>query len=212
VLTAAVTSTDINGTAVIILGVILILVFSSINHGLSQSLPISLLNHLWSRGSWLAWFVLLIVFNGTTYLTSHLLRKLLAARASYSPLPSPSITLRPRLGERNTVMRFVDGMKGRWEHIERILLSRMERMFQRADDARLTWLQGIGWGVCGGGLAGLCLVFTKVVVKVFWLPGHPVSCQSRGRGMKLTTARTPLGIHVAAHGRLYGGSANRLPE
>jgi hypothetical protein len=36
----AVTKTDINGTAVIILGVILILVFSSINHGLSQGLNI----------------------------------------------------------------------------------------------------------------------------------------------------------------------------
>ena len=174
-LTPAVTSTDINGTAVIVFGVILILIFSSINHGLSQSLPISLLSELWSRGSWLAWFVFLILFNATTYLASHLLRKLLVSRASFSPLPSPSINLRPRLSERNPVMRFVGGTKRRWERIERILLSRMERVFQRADDARLTWLQGIGWGVCGGGLAGLCLVFTKVVVKVFWLPGHPVS-------------------------------------
>jgi hypothetical protein len=37
---AAVTATDIRGTAVIILGVILILVFSSINHGLQQGLNI----------------------------------------------------------------------------------------------------------------------------------------------------------------------------
>lgn len=35
----AVTATDIRGTAVIVLGVILIMVFSSINHGLQQSIP-----------------------------------------------------------------------------------------------------------------------------------------------------------------------------
>ena len=35
---SAVTATDIRGTAVIVLGVILIMVFSSINHGLQQSI------------------------------------------------------------------------------------------------------------------------------------------------------------------------------
>jgi hypothetical protein len=37
---SAVTSTDIRGTAVIVLGVILIMVFSSINHGLQQAISI----------------------------------------------------------------------------------------------------------------------------------------------------------------------------
>lgn len=37
---SAVTKSDINGTAVVVLGVILILIFSSINHGLQQSLPV----------------------------------------------------------------------------------------------------------------------------------------------------------------------------
>jgi len=55
-----------------------------------------------------------------------------------------------------------------------MLLNRMEKMTVRTDDARLTWLQGIGWAVVGGSLAGLCLVFTKAAVKIFWLPGHPV--------------------------------------
>ena len=36
----AVTATDIRGTAVIVLGVILIMVFSSINHGLQQAISI----------------------------------------------------------------------------------------------------------------------------------------------------------------------------
>jgi len=51
-------------------------------------------------------------------------------------------------------------------------------MFQRADDARITWLEGIGWAVAGGSLAGLCLVFTKATVKIVVLPGHPVSHDS----------------------------------
>jgi hypothetical protein len=38
--TTAVTATDIRGTAVIVLGVILIMVFSSINHGLQQAISI----------------------------------------------------------------------------------------------------------------------------------------------------------------------------
>lgn len=51
----------------------------------------------------------------------------------------------------------------------------MEITFARADDARLIWLEGIGWAVAGGSLAGLCLVFTKAIVKIFGNPGHPVS-------------------------------------
>jgi hypothetical protein len=40
ILIAAVTPTDIRGTAVIVLGVILIMIFSSINHGLQQSISV----------------------------------------------------------------------------------------------------------------------------------------------------------------------------
>jgi hypothetical protein len=55
------------------------------------------------------------------------------------------------------------------------LIIRLERVFGGTEDARLTWLEGIGWGVTGGSLAGLCLVFTKAVVKIFALPGNAVS-------------------------------------
>ena len=155
----------------IVLGVILILIFSSINHGLSQTIDIPTLNELWSRPSWLAWFAFSIVFNGVTYFVSHVLASLLASRASFSPLPSPTIRVRST----NPVVSFFTRARGSWRSVERAVVARAERMFMRSDDARLVWLQGIGWGVCGGTLAGLCLVFTKAVVKIFWLPGHPVS-------------------------------------
>ncbi|KAK1924848.1 hypothetical protein DB88DRAFT_534894 [Papiliotrema laurentii] len=164
-----VTATDINGTLVIVLGVILILVFSSINHGLSQSLDVTTLNGLWGRASWLAYFTFLVLFTSSTYFVSHLLAALLASRASYSPLPSP--TLGPTGGKvTNAFGRFAI----KWKSMERRILVRLETLFSRTDDPRLIWLQGIGWAVCGGSLAGLCLVFTKVVVKLFGLPGHPL--------------------------------------
>jgi hypothetical protein len=61
-----------------------------------------------------------------------------------------------------------------WKSVESRILARMEITFSRTDDARIIWLQGIGWAVAGGSLAGLCLVFTKAVVKIFYNPGHPV--------------------------------------
>lgn len=178
----AVTSTDINGTAVIVLGVILILIFSSINHGLSQTIDIPTLNELWTRASWLAYYVFLILFTGTTYFISHLLAALLASRASYSPLPSPTIQIGSRAPAPGNAVKVLAGkVWGSWKTFEGKVLRRMEGMFSRTEDSRLVWLQGIGWSVCGGSLAGLCLVFTKVIVKIFGLPGHPVRLTSPRR-------------------------------
>lgn len=63
----------------------------------------------------------------------------------------------------------------------------MEVAFSRAGDARLIWLEGIGWAVAGGSLAGLCLVFTKAIVKIVGNPGHPVG-RTHGHLEKLLTA------------------------
>lgn len=175
-----VTPTDIRGTGVIVLGVILILVFSSINHGLTQGVTIERLNSLWGRGSWLAYFAFLVAFTATTYFTSNVLALLLASRASYSPLPSPELEL--GRGSRSqgqstggmAVPTFFKKIWTGWRRLEHQVLVQVERILARTDDPRVTWLQGIGWAVAGGALAGLCLVFTKAVVKVAWLPGHPV--------------------------------------
>ena len=191
----------------IVLGVILILVFSSINHGLSQSLDVTTLNGLWGRASWLAYFTFLVLFTSSTYFVSHLLAALLASRASYSPLPSP--TLGPTGGKvTNAFGRFAL----KWKSMERRILVRLETLFSRTDDPRLIWLQGIGWAVCGGSLAGLCLVFTKVVVKLFGLPGHPVRVTCVEETKPLTPARSPF-VNLDAFARHpHGGSPNRLSE
>ncbi|WVW83015.1 hypothetical protein I302_105031 [Kwoniella bestiolae CBS 10118] len=170
-----VTPTDIHGTIIIILGVILIIIFSSINHGLTQSLDIERLNSLWSRPSWLVYFLFIVLFTTSTYLVSSLFASLLASRASFSPLPSPTLELptsRPKSD--NAIFGFFKRISRTIKGIENVAVRRLEGMFARTDDARLIWLQGMGWAVTGGSLAGLCLVFTKSAVKLFGLPGHPL--------------------------------------
>lgn len=170
-----VTTSDIRGTAVIILGVILIIVFSSINHGLQQSLSIERLNSLWSRPAWLAYFIVVVLFTASAYIVSLLLQSLLSSRASFSPLASPSLELPvSRSSSPNPFVKTYRKLTGNWGKFERFAVGKLEVIFQRTDDVKVTWLQGIGWAVAGGSLAGLCLVFTKAVVKIMWLPGHPV--------------------------------------
>lgn len=75
----------------------------------------------------------------------------------------------------------------KWRSMESTVLTHLERLLQRTDDARVAWLEGIFYASCGGGLAGLCLVFTKAIVKIMWLPGHPVS-RSPGEGVPALSA------------------------
>ncbi|WVR05179.1 hypothetical protein IAU60_002191 [Kwoniella sp. DSM 27419] len=170
-----VTSTDIQGTIIIIFGVILIIIFSSINHGLRQSIDVERLNFLWTRGSWLAYFVLIVALTSFTFLVASLFASFLKSRQSFSPLPSPTLELpTSRPAKPNAFKAFFSRLRTAWKQGENRALKRMETVFARTDDARLIWFQGIGWAVCGGSLAGLCLVFTKAAVKLFGLPGHPL--------------------------------------
>ncbi|TFY73310.1 hypothetical protein EWM64_g10701, partial [Hericium alpestre] len=54
-----VTWTDIYGTVVVILGVIGIVAFGSINTGLSTETDAHHLAYLWGRGGWLGFFIVL---------------------------------------------------------------------------------------------------------------------------------------------------------
>ncbi|KAL1406867.1 hypothetical protein Q8F55_006276 [Vanrija albida] len=171
--------THIRGTALIVFGVILIVVFSSINHGLKQELSVGELNTLWARGSWLAYFIFLIAFIFATYVVADLLGKVSRSRASFSPLPSPSVGLGVLPGSRapapaNPVVRAYRSAKAKWRAWDGFWLGHLERFLARTDDSKVLWFEGIGWAVAGGSLAGLCLVFTKAVVKIFWRPGHPL--------------------------------------
>lgn len=126
-------------------------------------------------------------------MTSSMLGKVSKSRASFSPMPSPTVGTGGRLPaveQSSSIVQRVRSVWGKWKSLEATAVTHLERFLQRTDDARVTWLEGIGWAVAGGSLAGLCLVFTKAVVKVFWLPGHPVS---RPRGYTDTQL-----VHVSA--------------
>lgn len=107
-----------------------------------------------------------------------LLAKVSYSRNSFSPLPSPTLGLPTTTGGRTVPVgkwkqRFM-GIVARRKAMEYTVLAYLERMFARSDDARVQWLEGVAWAVAGGSLAGMCLVFTKGVVKIFWNPGHPL--------------------------------------
>jgi hypothetical protein len=129
------------------------------------------LDSLWSRPAWLSFFLLVVAFTLLRSLVAHLLSALLASRASYSPLASPVLT--PSQSRPNFVVAAAQTAWYTWRHLEKRVVEKMEST--RASDARLLWLEGIAWAVAGGSLAGLCLVFTKAVVKLLANPGHPVS-------------------------------------
>lgn len=135
------------------------------------------LNALWSRGAWLSYFFILSFVTWAVYLTADLLHKVSKQRASFSPLPSPVMG---RGSRPPPALNIFQRAMAKWRALESTVLAHMERLLQRTDDARVAWLEGIFYASCGGGLAGLCLVFTKAVVKIMWLPGHPVSlCRRR---------------------------------
>ncbi|BEJ14484.1 hypothetical protein CspHIS471_0402510 [Cutaneotrichosporon sp. HIS471] len=166
-----VTQSDIRGTLFIVLGVILIVIFSSINHGLKQELTVDELSALWSRGSWLSYFFVLIFATWVVYLVGDLLHKVAKRRASFSPLPSPTMG---RGSRPLPALNFFQRALAQWRGWESMVLGRLERLLQRTQDARVQWLEGIFFASCGGSLAGLCLVFTKAIVKIMWGDGHPL--------------------------------------
>lgn len=173
------TTSDIRGTGFIVLGVILIVIFSSINHGLKQELSVDELSALWSRGSWLSYFFVLAFATWAVYFVGNLLHKVSKQRASFSPLPSPVLG---RGSRPPPALNMFQRALAKWRAAESAVLSHLERLLQRTDDARVQWLEGIFFASCGGSLAGLSLVFTKAIVKIMWGPGHPVSRSGESNG------------------------------
>ncbi|KAJ9114030.1 hypothetical protein QFC22_005850 [Naganishia vaughanmartiniae] len=212
-----VTRSDIRGTSLIVLGVLCILVFSSINHGLDGVITVERLSQMWSRGNWLAWFFFITFATLFVYETTHLLALLLKSRESLSPGPTaladdslPSGGGRrkaPPAYALNPVYKALRGLLGAVKVLRGKALVRLERVLERTDDARVRFMAGIGWAVVGGSLAGGCLVFTKAVLlslkKTEPDPagGHTVSASNPSTSMRLnpimhqqghTTARPPL--------------------
>ena len=164
-----VTSTDIYGTIVVILGVIGIVAFGSINSGLATETDVNHLTSLWRRGGWLAFFfassfivVCAIVFVST-------LDVVLTSRSDLSSVPFAS--MRVRAGRANASpgpeqKGFFKGIMRAYKNFMIGLGEKIESWTGAQDDRTLAWALGIGWACIGGGLAGGTLVFAKATVKL----------------------------------------------
>ncbi len=127
---------------------------------------------MWRRGGWLAWFFFIAAVTLVMYTSTHLISLLGKSRASLSPtLPAYDSSLPPSADRGQRGKKAVHGFMGYVHLIERkrkasqdFLVGMLDRrVFERTDDVRLKWLEGVGWAVVGGSLAGGCLVFTKAV-------------------------------------------------
>ncbi|TBU44692.1 hypothetical protein BD309DRAFT_957782 [Dichomitus squalens] len=159
-----VTKTDIYGTIIVIIGVIGIVAFGSINSGLATETDAKHLTELWSRGNWLAYsFFMFFALLSLYVFTSHL-DQVLAARADLTA--EPFAGMRARAGGLITPPTFAGKVLAFWDNAMMWTREKLELWTAAHNDKRIAWTLGIGWACCGGGLAGATLVFAKASVKL----------------------------------------------
>lgn len=148
---------------VVIFGVIGIVAFGSINSGLAEETDAEHLTALWRRGGWLGFFFAMTIALVSTYIFTSELDAVLAARADLSAQPFSSISAGRQLPDGAGLMA---KMKFRVESALLWVKQYLETWTAAHDDMQIAWTLGIGWACCGGGLAGMCLVFAKATVKL----------------------------------------------
>lgn len=156
-----VTNNDIYGTIIVIIGVIGIVAFGSINHGLGSETDARHLTYLWTRGNWLGYFFFMAFALLSLSIFVSQLDAVLASRADLSAVP---FGMERSLGplSRNPIRRVM----AMWESAMNRIKVYLETWTQAHDDKRIAWTLGIGWACLGGGLAGGCLVFAKAGVQL----------------------------------------------
>ncbi|KAG7098606.1 hypothetical protein E1B28_000529 [Marasmius oreades] len=171
-----VTSTDIYGTIVVILGVIGIVAFGSINSGLASETDVGRLTYLWNRGGWLLYFFLMSFALFLLLLFTTKLDAILAARSDISAVPFAGYPSSTRNNDANSPQLNGGGasiVKKTWLKVKQFWANASIKTSQLLEtwtapkgDKAIAWTLGIGWACCGGGLAGGTLVFAKATVKL----------------------------------------------
>lgn len=141
-----------------IIGVIGIVLFGSINSGIQSELDIVRLKSLWGRTNWVLYFLFMSLALSALYIFVSQLDLILTSRSDITSEPFSS----PRRPEAH------DGRR-KWSqkilaHYEQGLLwvrGKLEIWTADKSDKNIAWTLGIGWACCGGALAGGCLVFAK---------------------------------------------------
>jgi magnesium transporter len=143
------------GTIIVIVGVIGIVAFGSINSGLDTSTSVDRLTYLWRRPGWLGFFFVVSISLILVYLFVSTLDAVLAARSDLSAAPFAGRRRGP------TPATPFGKVKGQWDAMHAGIAERLEAWTAAKDDKLIAWTLGIGWACCGGGLAGGTLVFAK---------------------------------------------------
>ena len=147
------------GTIIVIIGVIGIVAFGSINSGLATETDANHLTDLWTRGNWLAYFFFMFFSLLSLYVFTSQLDQVLVARGDLTA--EPFAGMRTRAGGLVTPPTLAGKVVAFWDNAMMWTREKLEVWTAPHDDKRIAWTLGIGWACCGGGLAGACLVFAK---------------------------------------------------
>jgi len=170
---------NLQGTIVVVAGVVGIVAFGSINSGLTTEIDAARLSALWGRAGWLGYFfamtfalILLLIFISR-------LEGVLSARNDITPGSEDDSSPKLATGIScwdtfGAVGRAVIALRMYWRKAMVWATEKLESWAGPKPDKQVAWTLGIGWACCGGGLAGGCLVFAKArfVVLISNLPGH----------------------------------------
>lgn len=155
--------THIQGTVIVILGVVGIVLFGSINSGLETEMDLARLKHLWARLNWLLYFIFMSIALILVYIFISQLEYVLLARSDISAQPFSGMN-GVALGapQRPGGVGWVAALRMRYQQALAWVREKLEEWTAAKDDKTISWTLGIGWACCGGGLAGGCLVFAKI--------------------------------------------------
>ncbi|KAF8530448.1 hypothetical protein BU17DRAFT_35520 [Hysterangium stoloniferum] len=160
-----VTSTDIWGTIIIVVGVVGIVLFGSLNSGLANEMDIVRLSSLWGRAGWLVFFLVMSLALCALYICTSQLDAVLASRSDLSSAPFAAAGAGSRQPLAGPTPYFT-WIARKYKAVLTWVREWLEHWTAAKNDKQIAWTLGIGWACCGGGLAGGCLVFAKSCVKL----------------------------------------------
>lgn len=158
-----ITKRDIQGTLLIVVGVIGIVSFGSVNDGISDMLDINVLIDLWGRLAWLLWFFVLVLVTVGVYIIGLDLEKVSLKRADESEYKTATSSQPLNLGRIKSVFY---KCKGVVTSIRAKVFKSLENVVGNVEDASLKRLVGLVWAVEGGIMASECLILAKATVKL----------------------------------------------
>ena len=137
------------GTIIVIIGVIGIVAFGSINSGLTTETDAKHLTELWIRGNWLAYFFFMSFALLVLFIFTSQLDQVLAARSDLTA--EPFAGMRARAGGLVPPLTFAGKVIAFWDNTMMWTKEKLEHWTAPHDDKRVAWTLGIGWSCCGGG-------------------------------------------------------------